>query len=134
MTGAPRPARTGDDSCWCSACAPSPCWPGALALLADAGHMLSDVSALSLSVFAISLAQRPKGPQQTYGHHRTEILAALANGILLVGGGGDLDLPRIRRAPRAPDPNPRRPDAGDRVARPRRESGRPRNALVRPPP
>ena len=60
-------------------------WTGSLALLADAGHMLSDVSALSLSVLALSLAQRPRGPQQTYGHHRTEILAALANGILLAG-------------------------------------------------
>lgn len=60
-------------------------WTGSLALLADAGHMFSDVSALALSVVAISLAQRPRGPQQTYGHHRTEILAALANGILLVG-------------------------------------------------
>jgi cobalt-zinc-cadmium efflux system protein len=60
-------------------------WTGSLALLADAGHMLSDVSALSLSLLALSLAQRPKGPQQTYGHHRTEILAALANGVLLVG-------------------------------------------------
>ncbi len=60
-------------------------WTGSLALLADAGHMLSDVSALSLSVVALSLAQRPRGPQQTYGHHRTEILAALANGVLLAG-------------------------------------------------
>jgi len=60
-------------------------WTGSLALLADAGHMFSDVSALALSVVALSLAQRPKGPQQTYGHHRTEILAALANGTLLVG-------------------------------------------------
>src|SRR5262245_64136010 len=60
-------------------------WTGSLALLADAGHMLSDVSALSLSALALSLAQRPRGPQQTYGHHRTEILAALANGVLLVG-------------------------------------------------
>jgi cobalt-zinc-cadmium efflux system protein len=59
-------------------------WTGSLALLADAGHMLSDVSALSLSLLALGLAQRPRGPQQTYGHHRTEILAALANGVLLV--------------------------------------------------
>src|SRR3990172_6648120 len=60
-------------------------WTGSLALLADAGHMLSDVSALALTLLALSLAQRPRGPQQTYGHHRTEILAALANGVLLVG-------------------------------------------------
>jgi len=60
-------------------------WTGSLALLADAGHMLSDVFALSLSVFAFRLARRPATPQQTYGHHRTEILAALVNGLLLAG-------------------------------------------------
>ena len=65
-------------------------WTGSLALLADAGHMLSDVSALSLSALALTLAQRPKGPQQTYGHHRTEILAALANGVLLVVVAGSI--------------------------------------------
>jgi cobalt-zinc-cadmium efflux system protein len=59
-------------------------WTGSMALLADAGHMLSDVTALSLSLLAVGLAQRPRSPQQTYGHHRTEILAALANGALLV--------------------------------------------------
>jgi cobalt-zinc-cadmium efflux system protein len=60
-------------------------WTGSLALLADAGHMLSDVFALGLSLLAFRLAQRPATPQQTYGHHRTEILAALAHGLLLVG-------------------------------------------------
>jgi cobalt-zinc-cadmium efflux system protein len=60
-------------------------WTGSLALLADAGHMLSDVAALSLSVLALRIAQRPGSAQQTYGHHRTEILAALTNGALLVG-------------------------------------------------
>ncbi|MDJ0847450.1 MAG: cation diffusion facilitator family transporter [Myxococcota bacterium] len=60
-------------------------WTGSLALLADAGHMLSDVFALSLSLLAFRLAQRPSSAQQTYGHHRTEILAALAHGVLLVG-------------------------------------------------
>jgi cobalt-zinc-cadmium efflux system protein len=60
-------------------------WTGSLALLADAGHMLSDVFALSLSLVAMGLARRPASPQQTFGHHRTEILAALAHGLLLVG-------------------------------------------------
>ena len=55
-----------------------------LALLADAGHMLSDVAALALSLFAIWIAQRPATPQRTYGYHRTEILAALANGATLI--------------------------------------------------
>jgi cobalt-zinc-cadmium efflux system protein len=55
-----------------------------LALLSDAGHMLTDVLALGLSFFAISMARRPPTDEKTYGFHRTEILAALANGITLV--------------------------------------------------
>ena len=55
-----------------------------LALLADAGHMFSDVTALGLSVFAIWIAERPPTPKWTYGFYRTEILAALANGAALV--------------------------------------------------
>lgn len=56
-----------------------------LALLADAGHMLSDVASLGLGLFAVWIADRPSPPQQTYGYYRAEILAALANGALLVG-------------------------------------------------
>ena len=59
-------------------------WAGSLALLADAGHMLSDAGALALSLFAVWIAQRPATPQRTYGYHRTEILAALANGATLI--------------------------------------------------
>ncbi|HET6233279.1 MAG TPA: cation diffusion facilitator family transporter [Longimicrobiaceae bacterium] len=55
-----------------------------LALLADAGHMLSDVAALALSLFAIRIAQKPATLQRTYGFHRTEILAALANASTLI--------------------------------------------------
>lgn len=55
-----------------------------LALLADAGHMLSDAAALALSLFAIWIAQRPATSRRTYGYHRTEILSALANGATLV--------------------------------------------------
>jgi cobalt-zinc-cadmium efflux system protein len=58
---------------------------GSLALLADAGHMLSDVGALGLALFAMWLAQRPPTSTRTYGFHRAEILAALANGSILVG-------------------------------------------------
>jgi cobalt-zinc-cadmium efflux system protein len=57
---------------------------GSLALLADAGHMLSDVVALAMSVAAIRIAQRPATPERTYGYYRTEILAALLHGVLLV--------------------------------------------------
>jgi cobalt-zinc-cadmium efflux system protein len=56
---------------------------GSLALLADAGHMLSDVVALAMSVVALWIAQRPATPERTYGFYRTEILAALLHGVLL---------------------------------------------------
>jgi len=57
---------------------------GSLALLADAGHMLSDVFALAMSAIAIQIARLPPTPQRTYGYQRTEILAALGHGVLLV--------------------------------------------------
>lgn len=59
-----------------------------LALLADAGHMLSDVAALGLSLFALWLARRPASAQRTYGYYRTEILAALVNGGALLAVSG----------------------------------------------
>jgi cobalt-zinc-cadmium efflux system protein len=55
-----------------------------LALIADAAHMLTDVGALSLSLFAIWFARRPANPQKTYGYARMEILAALLNGATLI--------------------------------------------------
>jgi cobalt-zinc-cadmium efflux system protein len=54
-----------------------------LALLSDAGHMLSDVGAMTLSLFAFRMARRPATHQSTYGFHRMEILAALFNGLAL---------------------------------------------------
>jgi cobalt-zinc-cadmium efflux system protein len=57
---------------------------GSLALLADAGHMLSDDLSLGLALFAAWLARRPATPQRSYGYRRAEILAALANGVALV--------------------------------------------------
>ncbi len=57
---------------------------GSLALLADAGHMLSDVGALALSLFAAWIGNRPANARRTYGYHRTEILAALANASTLI--------------------------------------------------
>jgi len=55
-----------------------------LALLSDAGHMFTDTFALGLSLWAIKMAQKPATHHKTFGYHRLEILAALANGILLV--------------------------------------------------
>lgn len=57
---------------------------GSLALLADAGHMVTDVAALTLSLFAAWVAARPRTPRKTYGYLRAEILAALLNGAALV--------------------------------------------------
>jgi cobalt-zinc-cadmium efflux system protein len=55
-----------------------------LALLADAGHMLADVTAISLALFAGWLARKPATRQRSFGYRRAEILAALANGVTLV--------------------------------------------------
>lgn len=57
---------------------------GSLALLADAGHMLSDDLSLGLALFAIWLAERPPTPRKSFGYQRAEVLAALANGVSLV--------------------------------------------------
>lgn len=54
-----------------------------LALLADAGHMLTDVGALSLALFAAWFSRQPAAPDKTYGYVRIEILAALVNGAVL---------------------------------------------------
>ncbi len=60
-------------------------WTGSLALLADAGHMLTDVAGLGLALFAIKMAERVATPEKTYGYYRAEILAALTNAVVLVG-------------------------------------------------
>jgi cobalt-zinc-cadmium efflux system protein len=57
---------------------------GSLALLADAGHMLSDAVSLGVALFAVWLAARPATPQRSFGYKRAEILAALFNGVTLV--------------------------------------------------
>lgn len=55
-----------------------------LALLSDAGHMLTDVSAIVLSMLALRFATRPADPKRSYGYYRLEILAALTNGVALI--------------------------------------------------
>jgi len=57
---------------------------GSLAVLADAGHLLSDVGAMVLALIASRLASLPAAGQRTFGYQRTEVLAALLNGLLLV--------------------------------------------------
>ena len=58
---------------------------GSLALLADAGHMLTDTGALMLAFVATRLARRPADEARSYGYARAEILAAFANGIVMIG-------------------------------------------------
>ena len=57
---------------------------GSLALLADAGHMLSDAFSLGVALFAVWLARKPATPNRSFGYKRAEILAALLNGATLV--------------------------------------------------
>ncbi|NLT66502.1 MAG: cation transporter [Acidobacteria bacterium] len=59
-------------------------YANSLALLADAAHMLTDLAALGLSLFALKISERPATHQKTYGYLRAEILAALANGVFLI--------------------------------------------------
>jgi len=59
-------------------------WTGSLALLADAGHMLADVVALTLALVAVWFAARAATPGKTFGYYRLEILAAFINGVALV--------------------------------------------------
>jgi len=59
-------------------------WSGSLALQAEAGHILSDVSALVLTLIAKHFAAQPASSKATFGHQRVEILAALANSIALM--------------------------------------------------
>ncbi len=59
-------------------------WSGSLALLGDAGHMVTDSASLALAAFAAKLAQRPPSQRHTYGYGRVETLAALANVLFMV--------------------------------------------------
>ena len=70
---------------------------GSLALLADAGHMLTDVGALALSLLTAWIAQRPADANKSYGYLRWEILAALVNGAALFGIAGWVVLEAMER-------------------------------------
>jgi cobalt-zinc-cadmium efflux system protein len=58
---------------------------GSLALLADAGHMFTDVAGILLAVLAVTFAARPATLERTFGYYRLEILAAVVNAVLLFG-------------------------------------------------
>lgn len=70
---------------------------GSLALLSDAGHMLSDVGAIGGSLYAIRLAARPAAGAWTYGWKRAEIISAAANGITLLVVSGIVAFEAVRR-------------------------------------
>jgi cobalt-zinc-cadmium efflux system protein len=76
---------------------------GSLALLADAAHMLSDSFSLALALGASWLAGRPATPARTFGYRRAEILAALANGALLVALAVWIVVEAVRRLGSPPD-------------------------------
>lgn len=58
---------------------------GSLALLADAGHMLTDVSGLAIALFAIHIAELPANEKRTFGYYRAEILSSVMNAVILIG-------------------------------------------------
>src|SRR5437016_2651918 len=70
---------------------------GSLALLSDAGHMLTDVAALAASLWALRLAGRPAAGVWTFGFQRAEILSAAGNGITLLVVSALVTLESIRR-------------------------------------
>jgi cobalt-zinc-cadmium efflux system protein len=76
-------------------------WTGSVALLADAGHMLTDIGALSVALLAGWIAARPRSPDMSFGWGRAEILGALASGALLGAVSAVIALESVRRL-RAP--------------------------------
>lgn len=74
-----------------------------LALISDAAHMGTDVLGLGLALAAILLARRNTNPQRTYGLYRLEVLAAVANGLLLFGVAGWVIWEAIKRFGEPPD-------------------------------
>jgi len=76
---------------------------GSLALLADAGHMLSDSASLGLAFFAAWLAAKPPTPNRSFGYKRAEILAALVNGVTLVASSIWIFVEAYRRLQEPPE-------------------------------
>lgn len=76
---------------------------GSLALLADAGHMLSDAAGVFIALLAAWIATRPASDQRTYGYQRAEVLAALANALVLIVISVVIFTEAIRRLGSAPE-------------------------------
>jgi cobalt-zinc-cadmium efflux system protein len=77
-----------------------------LALLADAGHVFADVSGMTLSYAAIRVAARPRTDERTFGLYRLEILAATANGVLLLVIAAIVAIEALRRFAEPPEVRP----------------------------
>jgi cobalt-zinc-cadmium efflux system protein len=77
-----------------------------LALLADAGHMLTDVAGIGLALLAIWIGSRPASAERTFGYQRLEILAAIVNALLLFGVGLFIVFQAIRRLAEPPEVAP----------------------------
>jgi cobalt-zinc-cadmium efflux system protein len=76
---------------------------GSLALLADAGHMLSDAAGVFIALLAAWIASRPASDLRTYGYQRAEVLAALANALILVAIAVVIFTEAVRRIGAAPE-------------------------------
>ncbi|WP_138758925.1 cation diffusion facilitator family transporter [Modestobacter altitudinis] len=76
---------------------------GSLALLADAAHMATDALGIGMALGAVTLAQRPARGRRTFGWQRIEVLAAVANGLLLIGVGAYVVIEAVRRIGDPPD-------------------------------
>jgi cobalt-zinc-cadmium efflux system protein len=76
---------------------------GSLALLADAGHMLTDTMALALAALAFRVSSRPADSKRSYGYQRFQILAAFVNGLTLLGIVGWILFEAVRRLMSPPE-------------------------------
>jgi cobalt-zinc-cadmium efflux system protein len=70
---------------------------GSLALLADAGHMLTDAASLTLAWAAFRIGRRPHDTRRSYGYHRFQVLAAFVNGVALIAVVGWIAIEALRR-------------------------------------
>ena len=79
-------------------------WINSIALLADAGHMLTDLVAMFMGLTAVLLARHgPASEARTYGWHRAEVFTAVANAVLLIGVAGFILFEAFERLGHAPD-------------------------------
>src|SRR5690625_382253 len=73
-------------------------WINSMALLADAGHLITDVVALFMGLTAVLLADRgPRSTARTYGWHRAEVFTAVINAVLLIGVATFIFVEAVRR-------------------------------------